>query len=34
MTVDVSADVRIGKGKTRTMKFDDIPLKKLIDAVK
>ena len=34
MTVDVSADVRIRKGKTRTMKINDLPLKKLIDAVK
>ena len=34
MTVDVSADVRIKKGKTRTMKFNDLPVKKLIEAVK
>ena len=34
MTVDVSADVRIKKGKVRTMKINDLPLKKLIDAVK
>ncbi len=34
MTVDVSADVRIRKGKTRTMKINDLPLKKLIDSVK
>ena len=34
MTVDVSADVRIKKGKIRTMKINDLPLKKLIDAVK
>lgn len=34
MTVDVSADVRIKKGKTRTVKVNDLPLKKLIDAVK
>ena len=34
MTVDVSADVRIKKGKVRTVKVNDLPLKKLIDAVK
>lgn len=34
MTVDVSADVRIKKGKTRTVKYNDLPLKKLIDSVK
>lgn len=34
MTVDVSADVRIRKGKTRTMKINDLPVKKLIEAVK
>ena len=34
MTVDVSADVRIKKGKTRTMKFNDLPVKKLTEAVK
>jgi hypothetical protein len=34
MTVDVSADVRIRKGKTRTMKVNDLPVKKLIEAVK
>lgn len=34
MTIDVSADVRVNKGKARTMKVNDLPLKKLIDAVK
>lgn len=34
MTVDVSTDVRIKKGKTRTVKYNDLPLKKLIDSVK
>ena len=34
MTVDASADVRIKKGKARTMKINDLPLKKLIDSVK
>lgn len=34
MTLDVSADVRVNKGKARTMKVNDLPLKKLIDAVK
>ena len=34
ITVDVSADVRIKKGKVRTVKVNDLPLKKLIDAVK
>jgi len=34
MTVDVSADVRIKKGKTRSVKVNDLPLKKLIEAVK
>ena len=34
MTVDVSADVRINKGKARTMKINDLPLKKLIESVK
>lgn len=34
MKVDVSVDVQIRKGRTRTIKVNDIPLKKLIDAVK
>ena len=34
MTVDVSADVRIRKGRIRTMKINDLPLKKLIESVK
>ena len=34
VTVDLSADVRIKKGKVRTMKINDVPLKKLIDVVK
>ena len=34
MTVDVSADVRIRKGKIRTMKINDLPVKKLIESVK
>ena len=34
MTVDMSADVQLKKGKARTMKINDVPLKKLIDAVK
>ncbi len=34
MTLDVSADVRVNKGRARTMKVNDLPLKKLIDAVK
>lgn len=34
MTADISADVRIKKGKIRTVKINDLPLKKLIDAVK
>ena len=34
MTVDVSADVRIRKGRIRTVKINDLPLKKLIESVK
>ena len=34
MTVDVSADVQLKNGKPRTMKINDLPLKKLIDYVK
>ena len=34
VTVDVSADVQIRKGKARTIKVNDLPLEKLIDAVK
>lgn len=34
MTVDMSADVKIRNGKTRTMKINDLPLKKLIETVK
>ena len=34
ISVDASADVRIRKGKIRTMKVNDIPLKKLLDVVK
>jgi hypothetical protein len=34
MTIDVSADVQLKNGKPRTMKINDLPLKKLIDYVK
>ena len=34
MTVDLSADVRIKKGKARKMEINDLPLKKLIETVK
>ena len=34
MTVDLSADVRVKKGKARKVEINDLPLKKLIETVK
>lgn len=33
-TVDLTADVRIGKGRARNVRLDDVPVKKLLDALK
>lgn len=33
-TVDLNANVRIGKGRSRKVRFDDVPVKKLLDTLK